>query len=280
MSESISPRRKLQKLLRFIPTPGWIRHYPRLSRLEYCKKAYLCDTLLEQTGNMVFGGPFSTMRLERSLSIASDPRMILGSYEQEIHPVINAAILNSPPAIIDIGAAFGYYAVGFARKTRSPIFAFEAVEHPHWGELARLAQINEVSSQITQRGLCTPEELRSVCQNGSFILSDCEGAEEDLLDPDKVPALKTCTMLVELHEFIRPYVLRNLVPRFRSTHRLSLFEEQPRDPTTYRVLKHLPERWRPIAIEEGKWIPAGDGIANTWLRFMLLEPRGAGTAVA
>ena len=234
----------------------------------------MCDLLLRESGHMVFSGPFATMKLQDSLALASDPKYIIGCYEQEVHEVINDVICSAPRTVIDIGAAFGYYAVGLALKiTGSEIIAFEEVEQPHWHELRELAMLNGVSDRVTQLGPCTVTELNATCREDSFILCDCEGGEEDLLDPRQVPLLGTCKILTELHEFHRPNLVGTLVTRFKESHNIRLIEGSERSPSAIRILKKLPRRWRSVAMEEPKWVGDTPPRTSTWLRFMLLTPK-------
>jgi len=189
------------------------------------------ERLFAESGGMVFSGPFSTMKLAPNLSLGGEPPFIVGSYEQEIHGVLNDVIAAAPSRVVVIGAAFGYYAVGFALKIHdTQVIAFEAVEQNHWAELAELARLNSVSGKIVQKGLCTLGDLQEVCIEGAFVFSDCEGAEQDLLVPDQIPALRSCTLLVELHEFHRPDLVATLVQRFAGTHSIQFIEEMPRTP--------------------------------------------------
>lgn len=215
------------------------------------------------------------MKLAEDLDLAWDPKFIVGSYEEEVHDVINNVICAAPTRVINIGAAHGYYAVGLALKiANATIIAFEAVEEPYWRQLAELARINGVSDKIIQRGLCTAEELARVCLPKSFILCDCEGGKEDILKPLEIPALKSCKILVELHEFYRPNLVGTLVDRFRDSHEIRIIEEVRRIPSRYRILKKLPRYCRSVAIEETKWIPRKSSRTITWLRFLLLNPKG------
>ncbi len=264
----------IKRILGFLPTPNWTARYPDLNRLERFKIDALCHTLLRETGHMVFSGPFCTMQLSESLTLSRDPKIIVGSYEEEVHGVINDVICLAPDHILDIGAAFGYYAVGFALKVaNTTVTAFEGVEHPHWQQLAELAKLNGVSGKIAQRGLCTATELAKACSPRSFILCDCEGGEEDILQPLKVPALTSCKILVELHEFNRPNLVATLISRFRDSHRIRIIEESDRDPARYRILKKLPRSWQSIAIEETRWVTRKSSRTSTLLRFMLLDPK-------
>lgn len=267
-------KRALKQVLAFVPTPNWTARFPNLNRLERIKVGVLCQTLRSESGNMVYSGPFATMKLEEKLELSWDSKTIVGSYEAEIHGVINDVICMAPENIIDIGSSFGYYAVGLALKiANTTITAFEAVEDRHWKQLADLARINGVSSKIIQRGMCTVQELAKTCTPKSFVLCDCEGGEEDLLQPLEVPALKSCKILVELHEFIRPNVVGTLISRFRDSHQIKIIEEANRNPSRYRILKTLPRSWRPVAIEETRWISAESSRTKAWLRFMVLDPK-------
>jgi hypothetical protein len=223
---------------------------------------------------MVFGGPFAGMKLTNDLELCKDPKIIVGSYEEELHEIVNRVICSSPQNIIDIGSAFGYYAVGFALKiSNAKITAFEMIETPHWQQLAELARINDVSNRITQRGTCNIAALLETCQPGTFVICDCEGAEEDLLQPMQVPALRSCRIVVELHECYRPKLVATLVERFRDSHHVSIIEERDRDPSRYRILKTISPKLRALAIEETRFMPGTPVNTPIWLRFMDLTPK-------
>ncbi len=274
MSSQSATRLALKRILGFLAMPNWTSRYPHLNRLERLKVRALCQTLFSQTEHTVFGGPFSTMRLAENLELCWDPNMIVGSYEEEVHDVINGIICMAPANIIVIGAAFGYYAVGFALKiANTTVTAFESVEDPHWRQLAELAEINGVSGKVIQRGFCTADELAKVCTPNSFILCDCEGSEEDILQPLEIPALSSCKMLVELHEFYRPNVVSTLVSRFYDSHEIRIIEEVARDASRYRILKKLPRSWRSVAVEETRWIGRKSSRMTTWMRYMVLDPK-------
>lgn len=271
----VALKRVLRHVVRFVPTPHWTDRYPDLNRLEKTKMSYMSQTLLKHSGNMVFGGPFSTMKLAENLDLAWDPRIIVGSYEQEVHESINEVICTAPAHIINVGAAFGYYAVGFALKIAdTKVTAFEAVEDRHWQQLNDLARMNGVSTKIVQRGFCTAADLRATCTPQSFILCDCEGGEIDILDPLGIPALRSCKILCELHEFHRPNLVATLISRFRDSHNIRIIEEAERNPSRYRILNRLPRAWRSVAMQETKWILNSSSRTVTWLRFMLLTPKG------
>src|SRR5947209_5143244 len=73
--------------------------------------------LVDAYGTTVLNGPFRGQIYSRAslLNRVSGPRL-LGSYEQELHPIFGN-LDPSYEAFVDVGAAEGYYAVGMARKS-------------------------------------------------------------------------------------------------------------------------------------------------------------------
>jgi hypothetical protein len=145
---------------------------------------------------------------------------LLGTYESEIVDIIEELVRNRYDRIIDIGAAEGYYAVGLLRRDKSTwMIAFEATEN---GQklLAEMAERNDVSSRLDVRGQCTTADLQISIGNNMevAIVCDIDGGEYELLDPVRVPALKSCDILVETHDCYNPKITSTLMERFRSTH--------------------------------------------------------------
>src|SRR5262249_39474913 len=129
---------------------------------------------------------------------------LVGSYETEIQPFVRRILQTDYRALLDVGCAEGYYAVGFAaRMPLVHVYAFDI--DPEARRLcAELAQKNGVLDRIDIRERCDPEALRYLPITGALIVSDCEGYEQDLLRPDLVPDLRFADVLVELHEGLIP----------------------------------------------------------------------------
>lgn len=277
-------RQTLKHMVGFLSTAHWTIRYPGLMRLleqlRNARLAALCRLLMVETGGQVSTGPFATMKLTEELALSS-PQFVLGSYEAELHKIINQVLLEAPAQVIDIGASYGYYAVGMALKiAATTVIAFEAVERPYWEQLAALARLNGVSEKIVQRGFCTVEAFAATCTPGAFVICDCEGGEAELLDPLLVPALHSCTMLVELHEFYRPHVAATLIQRFSPSHYIRIIEGAARNPDRYMALAKLPRRWRSIAVADVRWIERDRRKVVISARFMLLTPKQSHPAPA
>jgi hypothetical protein len=59
-----------------------------------------------------------------------------------------------------------------------------------------------VHERIRIAGACDRSTLSEVVQAGAWIVCDCVGCEGELLDPDEVPVLASCSLLVEAHDLL------------------------------------------------------------------------------
>lgn len=181
--------------------------------------------------NTVRYGPFKGMKyIHRSNGSALLPK-ILGSYEEPIHEWINSVILQKKYVkILDIGAAEGYYAVGFALKFPDAVVLAYDTNPTANTLLQELASVNGITS-ISSKQVCDFAELKKECGKGTFVFCDIEGAEAGLLDPAVVPEILYTDLLVEVHDCFRPGITDLLIGRFLDTHKVSLVVDYP---TRYR----------------------------------------------
>ena len=178
----------------------------------------------------VAAGPFKGMIYVTQSSGSALLPKIFGTYELKLAPLIENCCCQAFDTIIDIGAAEGYYGVGMAlRNPCTRIICFEPYPPARY-LLHKLSRLNGVHNRIQLKSLCTTDSLIQalVGAKSPFILSDCEGAEDELLVPDRVPALRYSSILVEVHEKQRPGVSDRLVRRFESTHDLVRFQSGER----------------------------------------------------
>jgi hypothetical protein len=159
------------------------------------------------------------------------PPKLLGCYERELHPVFETYRAAPLDLVIDIGAAEGYYAVGvlYAGLAQKAI-AYEAM--PEGARLlGEVARQNRVEHRVTVKGFCRPEDLQAELADSpkrTLVIVDAEGAEDVLLDPARIPALKHAEILVELHDFLVAGVTERIRERFQGTHTITRFDQQTR----------------------------------------------------
>ena len=229
----------------------WPEGYARFSIRRHNKLMLsISKRLLAAGDGKVMTGPFSGMAyIEEACGSALCPKLV-GSYEAELHQVIQAIIQRPYPLIVDVGAAEGYYACGLAmRLPHARVLAYDI--NPVARELCeRMARLNGVEHRVKVMAACTPAELNGVLLPGSLVLCDCEGYEMDLLDPAAVPALGACDLLVELHEHLVPGVLAEVARRFKASHDIQSIMSCARDGRDYQFLGFLDSRQRQLAVHE------------------------------
>lgn len=188
--------------------------------------------VVKRSGLQVMTGPFKGMKYVRDAHGSCLPPKLLGCYERELHSVFKAYHAEPLDLVIDIGAAEGYYAIGvlFAGIAKKSI-AYEAM--PEGARLLReVASSNGVLDRVTVKGCCRPEDLQTELaaeeSSRKLVIVDAEGAEDVLLDPVRVPAIKNASILVELHDFLVLGVTERICERFRSTHNITRFDQQER----------------------------------------------------
>jgi hypothetical protein len=185
-------------------------------------------------GLTVSGGPFAGLTYPDREPLSLVPKL-LGIYERELHPAIEAAIAAQPNVIVNVGAADGYYAVGLARRCpEARVVAYEADAGQR--ELCRrVAAANGVNVEI--RGAAGPGDLAGA----ALVVMDCEGCERALLAPPVA-----ATVIVELHDFLDPGVGEAIAERFAPTHDVEIVPSGPQPPHSELALSEYrpgPMRW-------------------------------------
>lgn len=167
----------------------------------------------------VTNGPFAGMKwTSHPFGGALLPRL-LGSYESELHPVLEEAFKQNYRTIVDIGCAEGYYAIGMARRLpQAIVYAFDTSPHAR-RMCARLAKLNGVEDRIRIGESCDPSVLASLpLEERALIISDCEGYEKTLFSHKTAALLARHDLIVEVHDFIDIEISSKLREAFLETH--------------------------------------------------------------
>jgi hypothetical protein len=215
--------------------------------------------LRQVTQKRILGGPFQGLYyVGESVGSSYFPK-ILGTYEKELHPILEAHRSEKFDKIVVIGAGEGYYAVGFAKKWKRPVLAFEV--DPKGRELiTRLALINKTTVFVKGK-FETDLDTQS---NKDLIFMDVEGAEKEILTPERFLEWKSSTLIVEVHsEAIKGLLLE----RSKYTHHSNFFRVVPREMNDYPFqppFRRLLKRWWWACLQEWRSDSVG------WLIF---EPK-------
>jgi hypothetical protein len=164
----------------------------RQSRIKY--------EIYGESDPVVLSGPFAGMKYFNEVCWGPIEPKWLGSYEQELHHIVERVLKKNYTDVVDVGSAEGYYAVGLAMNL--PSAQVHSYDIDPWArrQQKRLAHLNGVKNLVIGK-LCTNKELQSRLSNQALLICDIEGSEFALLDPFETPALRECDILVELHDY-------------------------------------------------------------------------------
>jgi hypothetical protein len=170
-------------------------------------------------------GVFKGMKYPLAAAVGSAliPKLI-GSYESEIHGVIEEICSVGYTEIVDIGCAEGYYAVGLAmRISGAMVYAYDTDQTAI--RLCKImARLNGVGGRLLTGSYCDATTLKSIPSSGrGLVVCDCEGCEKELFTPDTVRFLESWDLLIEIHDFIDAGISSQLRKQFESTHDLRVF---------------------------------------------------------
>jgi len=184
----------------------------------------LSHKLVDRFGDRVLHGPFAGLVLSPETRREHLAPFLLGAYEGELHPTWHSILEMRFDQLIDVGAKFGYYAVGLAK--RFPEGHVVAFDTDPWARKAmrEMSAANDVKIEI--RGFCSPEWLRAHLQPGAFIFSDCEGYETTLFEPRDIPNFSSATMLIEVHEQFSPGAAKMIREKFEGSHDITVIPTQ------------------------------------------------------
>lgn len=217
------------------------RHSHRLNR--GWGVAQLSETLFDRLGPRVLSGPFEGLILPRGASAEHVGPYLLGTYERELHGFWHTLPSGSVPLIVNVGAKFGYYSVGLARRLGAPAIAYDADK---WARalLAETAALNAAAVEI--RGQCSRRDLEDL-PRGTLVVIDCDGCEEALLAEPLPRALRHCLLVIEVHDAVMDG--DTLTERLGRTHSMeSIASLDASEPPA--VLAFLDAELRKLAVEE------------------------------
>jgi predicted O-methyltransferase YrrM len=199
----------------------------------------------------VLNGPFEGLKYP-SLDITEATLVpkIVGSYESQLHAILQKIFDTPYIDIIDIGCAEGYYAVGFAsRMPSATIHCFDVNE----GDLnfcRTMAKHNNLTN-LTYNNLCMPETLINFDFKGKgLIFCDCEGFELELFTEEVVSKLTNIDVVVELHDVINPVISGEILMRFQHTHNIQVINNLNVDLSKLTGLEQLSKKDREFAVFE------------------------------
>jgi hypothetical protein len=231
-----------------------------LRELAFSVRRDLARHIAAQTDGMVQAGIFSGSKLSIENLTQSERNFvpkICGSYEAELSEVLVSAASDKYSAIVNIGCADGFYAIGLARLNRKAVIFASDTSVAAQVRCRNAAIVNGVADRIKVVGHLRAEDLELILGRfkRAFVICDCEGSEKTLLDPAKVPSLARSDILVECHDFLDPEITSVLKSRLAPTHVIELLREGGRNPNSAHLLESQESLLRWLGICEFRPVP-------------------------
>lgn len=233
---------ELGRIAEGTPSPRSLNGALRL--LSKWRAALIQDQLLRTSGTRVLSGVFAGMDFLPTSTEGCHVPKLLGTYEQPLQPAIEAAIARGYRQVVNIGCAEGYYAAGLARRMPTArVLAFDTNVRAQ--ETCRaLAEKNGVGERVIVKPEFAHEDFAPLAGTETLIVCDIEGAEEQLLDPQKAPALRALDIVVEVHDCLKRGLSDELARRFAATHDMARIDDDGQRrlenaPPWFTALQHL-----------------------------------------
>ena len=201
-----------------------------LSRLDYKKRkqnrenADICVNLFRE--RTVLHGLFKSLKYDDTESKGSSIyAKLLGSYEQEIMPVLEKLLKKQYNRLINIGCDEGYYAVGIAIVLPNiKVIAFDCSRKAQ-ENCKTLSKLNNVQDRILVKGCFDLRESapHEITERTIFIV-DCEGCENEIITKQLVASFSNADFIIELHYSKHPLILTKLNELFTATHKISVIK--------------------------------------------------------
>ena len=255
MSISSNAQHYIQAIVRGVANGSL---FAKLQR--YLSSRQVDRAVVKQYGLKIKNGPFAGINYIMIPPYRGLSAKLLGSYERELHPVFAEAIKAAYAVVINVGSAEGSYSVGYAVKIpTSTVYAFDI--DPREQQFCRqLANVNGVSARVHVGAECKPEDFQKLITGSTLVIMDCEGCEDELLDPQKAPKLLETDIILEIHDFTDPTLNSRIRSRFSASHTITEYAYHPRNPDEVPEVRFLKtEAQRQLAVMER------DTMVQNWL---------------
>jgi hypothetical protein len=208
----------------------------------------LNQRLVGELGSQVLDGPFAGLTLSALPRAEHIGPYLLGRYEAELHDTWGRLLQRDYSEFVDVGANFGYYAVGLARRfPNKRVVAFDV----DWWARKAVAEmcVANGTANVSIESWCDPAWLSRYLKDNSLILSDCEGYEGTLFCEQMVPAFTSSTFVIELHEAFVPGVTERCRAMFADTHAGQIVDTRGELPLNVRAASFTDDEMRRVSTE-------------------------------
>lgn len=197
-----------------------VADYAQYARMAQERTNLAARAVAEMTPDLrVAHGPFAGMHFPEVRWFGGElfPKFI-GSFEQELQDIVEEICKTGYSEVVNIGCAEGYYLVGLGmRLPHARLYGFE-IDPEVKAFCARMAELNGVANRLELGGFCTAETLAGLPLRRALIVSDCEGYEKQLFNPETAAQLARHDVLIEVHDNFDIEISTHLLDAFAATH--------------------------------------------------------------
>jgi hypothetical protein len=212
----------------------------------------------------------STLKLGRR-AVRFYPKLC-GTYEDELHPVVESILGKPYRRILDIGCARGYYLVGLGKLLRDADLIGVDTDNEARDRCRAMADLNGIEPDRLQLWeTMEPFRWPATLVEKTLIICDCEGYEDELFDTE-IDIFGKTDLIIECHDFIKPGITAILADRFARTHETQLIRSSSTEEKVSRLkldsvyLNQLEGREKQALVSEGR-----PGTMN-WLWLVAVSP--------
>ena len=251
---------------------------PTLKKAYHDLNNYLFNRLnakvLKKTFNgqlFVQHGIFKGMRYVDVSNGSTYYPKILGAYERELYPGLDLIVKDQFEHLIVAGTGEGFYAVGINMKCQILKNTFFEIDSNARKNFKKLARINHLTN-YNLYDKCTPKSFKEVLVKDlkTFVLMDIEGDELTILNPEVIPDLNECTILVEIHDFKNLSIGKIIFSRFQRSHNIQKILSIQRG--TKDIYNYLPF-WETIFIRRKYLLQLLDESRPIGMYWYIMKPR-------
>jgi hypothetical protein len=235
--------KKLLKSIIYATAPGLgnyitaVRNRRHFRTIDQGFQGEVASKIFKGTPIEVLSGPFKGLKYINETVWGPITPKWMGSYEEELHGIVEQIIQSNYDTIIDVGSAEGYYVAGLAKRMpKARVYSFD-VDSISRRQQSDIIKLNNLTN-VTIGKYCHHSDLDTLITNNTLVICDIEGYEYDLLDLTKSKKLAQADVLVEVHPFgdkTLADVEATLKNRFKATHHIEHIQQKKRQSIDYHM---------------------------------------------
>jgi len=216
-------------------------------------------------------GPFRGLKLDKKVWWGQSDlgSQLLGLYEKEILDFFDMIEPGKFSSFVDLGAADGYYAVGALHTGKFLRSVCYEVSFEGQSAIKRNWKSNGAPGELLVRGEANSKTLlddQITFGDDTLVLIDIEGGEFDILTDDVLKHLRSCEIIVEIHNWVPDFKARysDLLRRIASIFDVSIVNRVERPTVNIPELRSFTDDNRLLVTSERR---------PCLMRFLRLHPR-------